>query len=147
MTETKVIIYTDGACAGNPGPGGWGVYFSYNGHKKEIYGSEAHTTNNRMELLAAIRALETLKKPCKVELYTDSVYVRSGITVWIYNWIKNNWRNSKKELVKNADLWQTLYEQSLIHDVNWHWVKGHSNNYGNEIADGLACKGKNEASR
>lgn len=146
-SEPIVTIYTDGACAGNPGPGGWGAYFSYKGRTKEIYGSEAHTTNNRMELLAAIRALEALKKPCGVELYTDSVYVRSGITVWIHNWMKNNWRGSNKELVKNADLWQTLYEQTLIHDVNWHWIKGHSNNHGNDIADRLACRGKNEATQ
>lgn len=142
-----VTIYTDGACAGNPGPGGWGAYFSCKGRVKEIYGSEAHTTNNRMELLAAIRALETLNKPCRVELYTDSVYVRSGITTWIHNWMKNNWLGSNKEIVKNADLWQILYAQTLIHQVDWHWVKGHSNNYGNEIADKLACRGKNEAAK
>jgi len=147
LSETKVTIYTDGACSGNPGPGGWGAYLIYNGHEKDIYGSEGYTTNNRMELLAAIRALDALKKPCNVELYTDSVYVRSGITEWINKWLKNNWRNSKKEPVKNADLWQDLHDKVGIHKINWHWVKGHSNNYGNERADMLACKGRDLATQ
>ena len=145
MAISAVKIYTDGACSGNPGPGGWGAYLSYNGHIKEIYGSESPTTNNRMELLAAIRALEALKKPCIADLYTDSVYVREGITSWIHKWLQNNWRNSKKEPVKNADLWQELYELTLIHTIHWHWVKGHSGDYGNDIADRLACRGRDEA--
>lgn len=140
----KVIIYTDGACAGNPGPGGWGVYLLYKSHKKELYGKEAHTTNNRMELTAAIKALEALTKSCDVELYTDSTYVKDGITTWIHTWIKNDW-HSGKNLVKNVDLWQTLYHYTTKHNIQWHWVKGHSENIGNQIADRLAARGRDEA--
>jgi ribonuclease HI len=140
-----IIIYTDGACSGNPGPGGWGAYLSFGAHEKEIYGSEGDTTNNPMELMGPIKGLEVLKKPSKVELYTDSVYVKNGITVWIHKWLENNWRNSHKELVKNVDLWQTLYDLTKVHDVDWHWVKGHGNSAGNNVADALACKGRDEA--
>jgi len=140
-----ITIYTDGACCGNPGPGGWGAWLKYGDHEKKIYGSEAHTTNNRMELMGAIKALELLKKPSKVELYTDSVYVKNGITVWIHKWLENNWHNANKDLVKNVDLWQTLYNISNNHEIKWHWVKGHSMVHGNIIADELACKGKEEA--
>jgi ribonuclease HI len=140
----KVIIYTDGACSGNPGPGGFGAYLIYKSHKKELYGMELNTTNNRMELTAAIRALEALTKPCDVELYTDSVYLKNGITTWIHTWIKNDWR-SGKGLVKNVDLWQTLHKYVGLHNISWHWVKGHSSNIGNQIADKLATKGRDEA--
>jgi ribonuclease HI len=142
-----IIIYTDGACSGNPGPGGWGAYLSNKDYKKEIYGSDTDTTNNRMELMGAIKGLEALKRPSKVELYTDSVYVKNGITLWIDKWLQNNWRNSHKELVKNVDLWQTLYELTKLHDVAWYWVKGHGSSAGNKIADALACKGRDEAKR
>jgi ribonuclease HI len=147
QTQKHVIIYTDGACAGNPGPGGWGVYLIFGKHEKKIYGSNPYTTNNRMELTAAIEALKALKEPCVVDLYTDSTYVRNGITDWIVNWKKNNWRKSDKELVKNNDLWQTLDEVLKEHSITWHWVKGHSNNKGNIIADSLAVQGCNEAKK
>ncbi len=145
LERSLVTIYTDGACSGNPGPGGFGAWLKYGNHEKKIYGSEVYTTNNRMELMGAIKGLEALKKPSKVEIYTDSVYVKNGITTWIHKWLQNNWRNSHKELVKNADLWQTLYEISSVHETTWHWVRGHSKNHGNEIADQLACKGRDEA--
>lgn len=142
MTEPKkVTIYTDGACSGNPGIGGWGAYLSYNGHEKEIFGGEKEATNNRMELMAAIRALQSLKKPCIVELHTDSVYMKDGITKWIINWKKNGWKTADKKPVKNMDLWQELDEAIKLHTVHWHWVKGHSGNHGNEKADELANKG------
>jgi ribonuclease HI len=141
----KVTIYTDGACAGNPGPGGWGAYFIYGDHRQELYGHELHTTNNRMEILAAIKALAALTGACEVALYTDSVYLKNGITIWIHKWLENNWRTSNKALVKNTDLWQTLREEVSKHQINWHWVKGHSTNIGNQIADRLACAGKNQA--
>lgn len=136
-----VTIYTDGACKGNPGPGGWGVLLLYGEHQKELYGGEANTTNNRMELLAAIKGLEALKRPCQVELYTDSQYVRQGITSWLAGWLKNNWKTASKKPVKNQDLWQELNELNQTHQVNWHWVKGHAGNPGNEKADELANKG------
>ncbi|MES2215174.1 MAG: ribonuclease HI [Pseudomonadota bacterium] len=145
-TDQKIIIYTDGACSGNPGPGGWGAYLVYKSHQKEIYGMEAHTTNNRMEIMAAIKALEALKQPCDVELYTDSVYLKNGITTWIHNWIKKDWRTGKS-LVKNVDLWQTLYQYSNKHNIDWHWVKGHSTNKGNQAADRLATQGRDEAKK
>ena len=141
----QVTIYTDGACSGNPGPGGWGVYLICLDSKKKIYGCAQETTNNRMELQAAIEGLKALKRRCKVDLYTDSVYVKNGITTWIHNWLKNNWRTSSKSLVKNVDLWQSLYSEIQNHDVTWHWVKGHSGDEGNEIADQLAVKGREEA--
>ena len=141
----RVTIYTDGACSGNPGPGGWGVLFRYGDTEKELCGGEAETTNNRMELMAAIKALSTLKRPMEVDLYTDSTYVRDGITKWIHNWKRNGWRTAAKKPVKNADLWQTLDEALARHAVNWHWVKGHAGHPDNERADMLARKGLEEA--
>jgi len=134
----QVIIYTDGACSGNPGPGGWGALLIWNGKTKEISGGEVATTNNRMELMAAITALEALKEPCLVNLYTDSIYVRDGIARWIDGWKRNGWRTSAKKPVKNAELWQRLDVARQRHEVNWHWVKGHAGNSYNERADELA---------
>ena len=140
-----VEIFTDGACRGNPGPGGWGVLLRYNGHEKELYGGEANTTNNRMELMAAIKALESLtRQPCEVQLTTDSEYVRKGITEWITNWKARGWRTANKKPVKNADLWQRLDTLASQHQVEWHWVKGHSGHPENERADQLANKGIDE---
>jgi len=133
-----VEIYTDGACKGNPGPGGWGVLLRYNGHEKMLSGAEASTTNNRMELTAAVKGLRELKRPCQVELYTDSQYLRLGMTQWLLQWKSNGWRNTKRQAVKNADLWQELDELATIHRINWHWVKGHSGHPENECADKLA---------
>jgi ribonuclease HI len=143
--KKKVTIYTDGACSGNPGPGGWGAYILYGNHSKKIYGSEYNTTNNRMELTAAIEAIKVLKHKCTIDLYTDSVYLKNGITTWIHNWIKKDWRISDKSLVKNMDLWQTLEKLSKEHEIEWHWVKGHANNFGNTVADELAVRGRDEA--
>ncbi len=140
-----VEIFTDGACKGNPGPGGWGALLRFNGQEKKIYGGEMLTTNNRMELTAAIKALQALKRPCTVELYTDSQYLRQGMTTWLMGWKKNGWRNSKREPVKNADLWQQLDELATKHKINWHWVKGHNGHYENELADALANQGILEA--
>ncbi|STX28977.1 ribonuclease HI [Legionella beliardensis] len=137
----SVEIFTDGACKGNPGPGGWGALLRYNGQEKRLYGGEMMTTNNRMELTAAIKALQALKRACDVELYTDSQYLRQGMTTWLLGWKKNGWRNSKKELVKNADLWQQLDELASRHRINWHWVRGHNGHVENEIADALANQG------
>jgi ribonuclease HI len=137
-----IMIYTDGACSGNPGPGGWGAWLQSGDHEKELFGGEPETTNNRMELMAAIKALEALKrKPSKVELYTDSVYVRDGITKWIHNWKKNGWRTAAKKPVKNDDLWKELDAQISQHNISWHWVKGHAGIEGNEKADALANRG------
>lgn len=133
-----VEIYTDGACKGNPGPGGWGALLRYNGREKTLQGAEAQTTNNRMELTAAIEALATLKRHCDVDLYTDSQYLRQGMTSWLAQWKKKGWKNSKKEPVKNADLWQKLDELATLHHIRWHWVKGHSGHPENELADTLA---------
>lgn len=133
-----VQIYTDGACRGNPGPGGWGVLMRYGSHEKILSGSEAHTTNNRMELMAAIQALAALNESCKIELHTDSQYVRKGITEWIKSWKKHGWKKSDKSAVKNADLWQALDQETLRHQVNWHWVKGHSGHPENELVDSIA---------
>lgn len=143
MTEgnDKVVIYTDGACSGNPGPGGWGAVLIYGDHRKEINGGESETTNNRMELMAAIEALNALKKDCSVELYTDSNYVKNGITSWIHGWKKNGWKNSQKKPVKNAELWQELEAATKRHKVSWHWVKGHAGHPENERADELARMG------
>jgi len=137
-----VEIYTDGACSGNPGPGGFGALLIFKANRKEIFGHQTNTTNNQMELQAAISALQALKTSCKVDLYTDSTYVQKGITEWIYNWQKNNWRKSDNKPVKNADLWQILQHEIQKHDIIWHWVKGHSTNEGNNIADRLAVEGR-----
>jgi ribonuclease HI len=137
----NVVIYTDGACKGNPGIGGWGAWLRAGEHEKEMCGGEHDTTNNRMELTATIKALETLNVPCTVDIYTDSVYVRDGVTKWMSNWKRNNWRTASKQPVKNKDLWQALDEAIGQHEVNWHWVKGHSGNQGNERADQLANQG------
>jgi ribonuclease HI len=139
-----VELFTDGACRGNPGPGGWGVLLRYGEREKSLYGGEAATTNNRMELTAAIEGLKALSEPCRVTLTTDSNYVRQGITEWIANWKRRNWRTASRQPVKNADLWQALDEQNQRHDVSWHWVKGHSGHRENEIADALANRGIDE---
>ncbi len=144
MSEQKselVIIYADGACKGNPGPGGWGAWISMGGHSKELCGGEPVTTNNRMELTAVIRALEALKRSCKVKIYTDSVYVQKGMTEWIDSWKKRNWRTADKKPVKNEDLWQILDALSQQHQIEWLWVKGHAGDAGNERADALANQG------
>lgn len=135
---TNVIIYTDGACSGNPGPGGWGAILVHGENRKELSGGEPETTNNRMELQAAIEALGALKRPCKVAVYTDSVYVRDGITKWIQGWQRNGWRTAAKKPVKNVELWQALQAALQQHDVDWHWVKGHAGHPENERADELA---------
>ena len=138
----KVVeIFTDGACRGNPGPGGWGALLRYNGTEKHLYGGEAHTTNNRMELLAAIRGLEAVSETCQIDLTSDSQYVRKGITEWLQGWKAKGWKTAAKKPVKNKDLWQLLDEQAQRHNVNWHWVKGHSGHRENEIADDLANLG------
>ncbi len=134
----EVEIFTDGACKGNPGPGGWGVLLRYKGKEKTLKGAEADTTNNRMELTAALEALRSLKRPCKVNLTTDSQYVRKGITEWIHGWKRKGWKNASKQPVKNADLWKELDAISHQHEVHWHWVKGHSGHRENEIVDQLA---------
>ena len=137
MSEA-VHLFTDGACKGNPGPGGWGVLLRFNGHEKELSGGEAHTTNNRMELMAAIEGLKALTRPCHVVLSTDSSYVKDGITKWIHGWQRNGWRTANKKPVKNADLWQALLDASHRHQVDWQWVKGHAGHPENERADRLA---------
>jgi ribonuclease HI len=147
MTEHVVEIHTDGACRGNPGPGGWGVLLRSNGAEKELYGGEAETTNNRMELMAAIRALEALKRPSRVKLYTDSIYVMKGITTWIHTWKRKGWRTADKKAVKNEDLWRQLDELRGKHEVEWHWVKGHAGHPENERADELANRGIPETDR
>jgi ribonuclease HI len=139
-----VTIYTDGACRGNPGLGGWGASLEYGDNQRHLYGGELNSTNNRMELTAVIKALEALKFNCQIELYTDSKYVLQGITEWLPNWKKRNWRTANKKPVKNVDLWQELDALVLDHDINWHWVKGHSGDPGNEMADLLANKGIDE---
>ena len=141
MTQNKVIVHTDGACSGNPGPGGWGVILDYNGTRKELSGGEADTTNNRMELMGAISALESLKRPCEVEMHVDSNYVKDGITRWIHGWKKNGWKTADKKPVKNAELWQRLDTALGTHKVSWHWVKGHAGHDENERADELAREG------
>lgn len=138
-TVAKVVkIHTDGACAGNPGPGGWGAVLRFRQHRRELWGGEPNTTNNRMELLATIRALEALKRPAKVRLHTDSAYVKGGITRWIHRWKANGWRTARRKAVKNADLWRRLDQALAPHDVEWCWVKGHAGDPGNERADALA---------
>jgi ribonuclease HI len=141
-----IEIYTDGACKGNPGPGGWGVLLRYNGQEKTMHGGESHTTNNRMELMAAIKGLESLTRPCEVNLYTDSQYLRQGMMDWLKSWKKNGWRNSKKEPVKNSDLWKILDDLASGHKITWHWVKGHSGHIENDRVDALANQGIEELS-
>ena len=141
----EVEVYTDGACSGNPGPGGWGVVLQWRGQKKEIYGGELNTTNNRMELMAAIMALESLKRPVVAKVYTDSAYVKNGITTWIKAWKYQDWKTASRKPVKNVDLWQRLDQATSLHKVDWCWVKGHAGHPGNERADTLARLGMNFA--
>lgn len=141
MSEARVQIWTDGACSGNPGPGGWGAILIFNGTEKELSGGEAPTTNNRMELFAAIASLEALKRPCAVDLHTDSQYLRDGVMKWIKGWKRNGWKTADKKPVKNQDLWMKLDAAIDIHDVTWHWVRGHAGNEMNERADELARAG------
>jgi ribonuclease HI len=141
----KVVIFTDGACSGNPGPGGYGAILVSGGHRKEIKGGEKDTTNNRMELMAAIAALEALSRPCAVELHTDSQYLRLGITQWLAGWKKNGWRTAARQPVKNEDLWRRLEEAAQRHRIDWRWVKGHAGHDQNERADELAREGLREA--
>ncbi|GAB4222523.1 MAG: ribonuclease HI [Francisella sp.] len=144
VKKNKVIAYTDGACKGNPGIGGWGVVLSYNGVEKLIYGGEKNTTNNRMELMAAIKSLQALKRECDIVIYTDSKYLQNGINSWIAKWKKNGWKTADKKDVKNKDLWQELDKLTNKHNVIWKWVKGHSGNIGNEKADNLANRAIDE---
>ena len=137
----EVTIYTDGACSGNPGPGGWGAVLIFGDHRKEIKGGAKETTNNRMELTAAIRSLEELKRPCHIELHTDSNYLREGITSWIASWKRNGWKTAQKKPVKNIDLWQSLDAAQERHNISWHWIKGHAGHPENELADALAREG------
>jgi ribonuclease HI len=143
MSE-RVELYTDGACRGNPGPGGWGTVLRFDGNEKELFGGEKKTTNNRMELMAVIRGLQALKRRCAVDVTTDSQYVKNGITQWIHNWKRNGWRTAARKPVKNDDLWRQLDEAVARHDVSWHWVKGHSGHPENERADALANRGIDE---
>ncbi|HEX7651971.1 MAG TPA: ribonuclease HI [Verrucomicrobiae bacterium] len=134
----KVVVHSDGGCHGNPGPGGWGAVMVYGAHRRELSGGEPATTNNRMELMAAIAALSALKEPCEVEFYTDSEYVKNGVTKWIFSWKRNHWRTKEKQPVKNADLWQQLDAAARSHKVDWHWLKGHAGHLENERCDRLA---------
>ena len=147
VARPGVTIYTDGACRGNPGPGGWGAWLQADGHEKELCGGEAATTNNRMELTAVIEALASLKRSCAVTVYTDSQYVRQGITEWIHNWKKRGWQTADRKPVKNVDLWQRLDALCALHDMTWRWVKGHAGDPGNERADALANRGCDEFMR
>jgi ribonuclease HI len=140
----QVVIHTDGACSGNPGPGGWGAVLHYADKEKELWGGDLQTTNNRMELMAAIQALEALKRPCRVELHTDSTYVMKGISEWIHSWKRRGWKTADKKPVKNDDLWKRLDEARLRHEVDWRWVKGHAGHEFNERADELARRGMTE---
>ncbi|OKL42502.1 ribonuclease HI [Pseudovibrio exalbescens] len=139
--ETRVQAWTDGACSGNPGPGGWGVLLRFGEHEKELCGGEPGTTNNRMELQAAINALNALKRPVAIDVYTDSSYVKNGITQWMHNWKRKGWRTASNSPVKNSDLWQALDAATKMHDVTWHWIKGHAGHEENERADALAREG------
>ena len=141
VDDPKVVIYTDGACKGNPGPGGWGVWMRYGEHERELFGGEQLTTNNRMELMAVIQALTALSRPCNVTIHTDSEYVRKGITEWIHGWKQRGWKTADKKPVKNQELWQRLEALSQLHRIDWRWVKGHSGDPGNERADALANQG------
>lgn len=142
--SAEAEIYSDGACRGNPGPGGWAAVLRYKGHEKVVYGAEPLTTNNRMELMAAIRGLETLQRPCRVRLTTDSQYVQKGVTEWLANWKRNGWKTAGKKPVKNADLWQRLDAARAEHEIRWEWVRGHSGHPENELADELANKAIDE---
>ena len=144
MTTDTITIYTDGACKGNPGPGGWGAWLSIGGHDKELWGGETLTTNNRMELTAVIEALSALERQSSVVIHTDSEYVRQGITAWIHNWKKRGWKTAQGKAVKNIDLWQRLDAVAATHVVHWRWVKGHAGDPGNERADALANRGVDE---
>ncbi|EHR71312.1 ribonuclease HI [Burkholderiales bacterium JOSHI_001] len=144
-TSDPVVIYTDGACKGNPGPGGWGAFLRWGDHEKELFGGESNTTNNRMELTAVIQALGSLKRDCAVAVYTDSEYVKNGITTWIHGWKKRGWRTADNKPVKNQELWQALEAQVAQHRVQWHWVRGHNGDPGNERADALANRGVERA--
>jgi ribonuclease HI len=141
LNNEQVEIFTDGACRGNPGIGGWGAVIRYKQHEKLLSGGEQETTNNRMELMAAIQALNSLKRPCKVNLTTDSQYVRKGILEWMEAWKKRGWKTSARKPVKNKDLWEQLDKSTLRHDIDWHWVRGHAGHEGNELADSLANRG------
>lgn len=143
--STDVTIYTDGACKGNPGPGGWGAWLRSGGHERELFGGDASTTNNRMELTAVIEALAALTARCRVQVYTDSNYVKDGITTWIHNWKRRGWRTASNQPVKNVELWQRLDALVAGHEVQWHWVKGHAGDPGNERADALANRGVERA--
>jgi ribonuclease HI len=147
MTTKEVVIFTDGACRGNPGPGGWGVLLRFGVVERELCGGEGPTTNNRMELMAAIKGLEALREPCVVQLFTDSEYVRRGITEWMLKWRNNGWRTADRKPVKNADLWRELDAEATRHRVSWHWVKGHAGHPENERADALANRGLEDAQR
>ncbi len=144
MPDDEVKIYADGACRGNPGPGGWGALLRIGTRERTLHGGEPATTNNRMELTAVIRALESLTRHCRVQLYTDSQYVQKGITQWIHDWKRRGWRTAGKQPVKNVDLWQQLEALASAHEVSWHWVKGHAGHDGNERADALANRGIDE---
>lgn len=144
VDSAVIEIFTDGACRGNPGPGGWGALLRKGKHEKELCGGELDTTNNRMELMAAIQGLKAIKRPSHIHVTTDSQYVRKGITEWIHNWRKNNWKTAQKKPVKNADLWQQLDELASSHTIDWHWVKGHSGHVENERVDELANQGIDE---
>lgn len=141
MTKQTLNIWTDGACKGNPGVGGWGVLLKYGDKEKHLFGGEPDTTNNRMELMAVIKALQAITRPCDIVIHTDSQYVKNGMTLWMSNWKQNNWRNSAKKPVKNVDLWQQLDQLVQEHNVSWLWVRGHAGDPGNEMADTLANKG------
>jgi ribonuclease HI len=141
MPKPTVIVYTDGACKGNPGPGGWGAWLRAGDHEKELFGGERNTTNNRMELTAVIEALASLKRSCKVAIYTDSEYVRKGMTEWMTNWQRRGWKTADGKPVKNMELWQRLDALRKLHEVDWHWVRGHTGDPGNERADALANRG------
>jgi ribonuclease HI len=141
MSEEVVDIFSDGACRGNPGPGGWGVVLRFNENEKELWGGEADTTNNRMELTAVIRALEALRRPSRARVFTDSQYVQKGISEWVHNWKRRDWRTADRKPVKNVDLWKRLDELAALHHLEWHWVKGHAGHPENERADRLANKG------